>query len=324
MASQAAPGQRLQVGVALPNLGFGMDPSRPDLHRELVLAVAEQAEALGFDSVWVGDHLALPKHPQRPYPYSQDPNFIPSDSPLLDPISTIAFVAGRTRRVKLGFGVLVAPYRHPLVAAKLLSTIDVLSEGRLILGVGVGWMPEEFAATQADFDRRGAATDEWIRFVREAWSADYPEFEGEFYRISGMSVLPKPVQSRVPIWIGGNTNAALRRAVALGDGWDALHALPDALAPRLDELWRLCDRAGRRREEMTVCVRGGPLSLKERPDTDPDRQPLSGTPEQVTETLRAYRDLGVGHVVIGTDRRDRRGALGSMERFAREIMPTIR
>ncbi|MEE9286046.1 MAG: LLM class F420-dependent oxidoreductase [Dehalococcoidia bacterium] len=324
MPGPANRGQPLRFGVALPNLGFGLDARRARQHRDLVLAVAEQADALGFDSVWVGDHLALPTQPRRPYPYSTDGSFLPSDSPLLDPIATIAVVAGRTRRVKLGFGVLVAPYRHPLVAAKLLSTIDVLSDGRLILGVGVGWMPEEFAATGADFQRRGAMTDEWVRFVRETWTADEPEFHGDFYHLSGMSVLPKPLQERVPIWIGGNGSRALRRAAALGDGWDALHALPDALAPRLDELWRLCRENGRDRQEMTVSVRGGPLRLTERPDPDPARSPLSGTPDQVVDTLRAYQALGVGNVVLGIDNKTRASMLDSMERFCREIIPAFR
>ena len=128
-------------GVGLHNLGFGLGQVRPEDHRSIVLDIAQQAEELGFHSVWAGDHVALPGNPSKPYPYSHGGDYrIPSNLPLLDPIATLAVVAGRTRRVKLGFGVLILPYRHPLITAKLLSTIDVLSNGRLILGVGTRWV----------------------------------------------------------------------------------------------------------------------------------------------------------------------------------------
>lgn len=315
----------LQFGVALPNLGFGISPQESEKHRDLVLAAAEQAEALGYDSVWVGDHLALPKNPRLPYPYGAEKTYLASDSPLLDPIATAAFVAGRTKRVKLGFGVLVAPYRHPLVAAKLLATIDVLSSGRVILGVGVGWMPEEFEATGADFKHRGAVTDEWIAYVRAAWASDYPEFHGKFYRISGMSVLPRPAQKPgVPIWIGGVTRAAVRRAALLGDGWDALHTLPEALTGPLAELRRIRREQGLDLKRFAVNIRGGPLRLLERADESPRRQPLTGTREQVLATLRAYEAMGVTSVVLGIEQSDQPGLVRPMERFAREILPTFR
>lgn len=315
----------LQFGVALPNLGFGMDPRRPAEHRDLVLAAADQAEALGFDSIWLGDHLALPRAPSAPYPYAAEPAYLQSESPLLDPIATAAVIAGRTKRVKLGFGVLVAPYRHPLVAAKLLSTLDVLSNGRVILGVGAGWMPEEFQATGAPFAQRGKMTDEWIGYVRAAWTQDFPEFQGRFYQLAGMSVLPRPLQpGGIPILVGGNTPAALRRATLLGDGWDTLHALPEALAPKLAGLRRLREQAGLGHLPFLVSVRGGPLRLSAQRDGSPKRTPLSGTPEQVIETLRRFEALGVTTVVLGADTKDRRASLAAMERFAREIRPALR
>jgi probable F420-dependent oxidoreductase len=308
----------------MPNLGFGMDPRQPQEQRDLVLETAERAEALGFDSVWVGDHLALPKHPRRPYPYAAETTYLPSESPLLDPIATIAVVAGQTRRIRLGLGVLVAAYRHPLVAAKLLSTIDVLSNGRVILGGGAGWMPEEFEAVGAPFERRGALTDEWVRYVRAAWTHDYPEVRGDLFQLSGMSVLPRPVQpGGIPIWIGGNTKAALRRAALLGDGWDTLHTMPEQLAGRLAELRRMRSEHGLASNPFAVSVRGGPLRLATAPDASSRRTPLSGTPEQVVATLRSFETMGVTNVVLGTDQRDRRAILASMERFAREIRPAI-
>jgi probable F420-dependent oxidoreductase len=329
----------LQFGVALPNLGFGMDPRRSMEHRDLVLAAADQAEALGFDSVWLGDHLALPRAPSAPYPYAAQTTYLQAESPLLDPIATAAVVAGRTKRIKLGFGVLVAPYRHPLVVAKLLSTLDVLSGGRVILGVGAGWMPEEFQATGVPFAQRGKMTDEWIAYVRAAWTQDFPEFKGRFYQLAGMSVLPRPLQGGgIPILVGGNTPAALRRAALQGDGWDTLHALPEALAPRLAELRRMRSGAtlgalrvppereqhGLERKPFLVSVRGGPLRLSAQRDDSPQRTPLSGTREQVIETLRQFEAMGVTNVVLGTDTKDRRASLAAMERFAKEVRPAFR
>jgi probable F420-dependent oxidoreductase len=173
---------------------------------------------------------------------------LPADVPLLDPFAVLAAVAGRTQRVRLGFGVAVLPYRHPLVVAKLVASIDALSNGRVILGVGTGWLPEEFDAVGADFHARGRATDAGLEYLRRAFA------DGE---VGGMTVLPTPVQRPgPPIWVGGLAPAALRRAVAHADGWNAPYADPERLAAGIEQLHAECRAAGRAPASIDVSVHG--------------------------------------------------------------------
>src|SRR6478672_470994 len=161
----------MRLGVALGNLGlFAGRPLPGAEHAALVYRIADEAERLGFHSVWAGDHLALPRAPTTPYPYGDAAGLLPADVSLLDPFAVLAAVAGRTERVRLGFGVTVLPYRHPLVVAKLVASIDALSDGRVILGIGTGWMPEEFAAVGADFGARGRDTDAALAYLRRAFA----------------------------------------------------------------------------------------------------------------------------------------------------------
>jgi len=239
----------MNLGVAVGNLGFSIGGLiGPEAHAALVYRLGDEAERLGFHSVWVGDHLALPRTPSTPYPYGGGSVTLNPETSMLDPFAVLAALAGRTRRVRLGLGVLVAPYRHPLVSAKLIASIDALSGGRMIVGVGSGWMPEEFAAVGADFDARGRETDACLRYLNRAFT------EGE---VDGMTVLPKPVQRpRPPIWVGGNAPAAMRRAVAFADGWDAPYADPDSLRAGIDRLHALCRQAGRDPSSLGLSVRG--------------------------------------------------------------------
>ncbi len=316
----------ITFGVALHNLGFGLEGVRPEDHSSIVLDTAVQAEELGFDSVWVGDHVALPQNPSRAYPYGPADEYrIPSDLPLLDPIATLAVVAGRTSRVKLGFGVLVLPYRHPLVTAKLLATLDVLSNGRLILGAGSGWMPEEFEATGAAYEDRDRATDECVRFLREAWTSEdgIPEFEGEFYRLSGMSVLPQPLQKpSIPIWAGGNGKRAMRRAARLCDGWNAVYTEPAVLKPLIDQLRELCRECGRDPEELAISVSGVSFDMGL---LQHGQQQGGGALdfEKVIQGVSAYESLGVDHMILALPMQKPEQGLGRMRDFAREVLPAF-
>ncbi len=210
--------------MALGNLGVNMDgPMEPRAHADLVYAIADAAERLGFHSVWAGDHLALPRRPSTPYPYGDGARTLAADRSLLDPFAVLAALAGRTTHVRLGFGVLVLPYRHPLVTAKWIASLDALSGGRVILGVGTGWMPEEFAAVGADHARRGAATDAALVVLRRAFAdGEVDEADGLPGVRGPLTLLPTPVQRPgPPVWVGGSGGAARRRAVVHGDGWDA-------------------------------------------------------------------------------------------------------
>jgi probable F420-dependent oxidoreductase len=281
----------VHLGVALGNLGVNMAAAmEPAAHAALVYGIGEAAERLGFHAVWAGDHLALPRHPSTPYPYGDGTRMLSADASLLDPFAVLAALAGRTERVRLGFGVLVLPYRHPLVTAKWIASLDALSGGRVLLGVGTGWMPEEFAAVGADHARRGADTDAAIGFLRRTFA------DGE---VDGLTVLPRPVQRPgPPIWVGGSGGAAVRRAVEHGDGWDAPYLDPDELRAGIERLHAACRTAGRDPDSLVVSVRG--LAAD---DVDPS-------------LLAAYERLGVGHVGVTLPVADPARAVAALESLA--------
>ncbi len=230
------------------NLGFAMrEPMEPAAHADLCCQVAIETERLGFHSVWVGDHLTLPLAPGTPYPYGAGGLLNPETS-LLDPFAIQAAVARITDRVGLGFGVAVLPLRGPVVTAKLVATIDALSKGRVILGIGAGWLPEEFEAVGVDFDNRAEATDSGLRYLLRVFESGGTD---------GMTMLPATVQRpHPPLWVGGMGDKAIRRAVELADGWDAPYAEPEKLGPAVQKLHRFCLDAGRDPATIKVAVRG--------------------------------------------------------------------
>jgi len=280
----------MEIGVALGNLGLAMGrPVDPVVHAALVYAIADAAEAHGFDAVWAGDHLALPRRPSTPYPYGTGA-LLDADASLLDPFAVLAALAGRTRRVRLGFGVLVLPYRHPLVTAKLVATIDALSGGRVTLGAGTGWLPEEFAACGADFAARGHDTDACLRYLRTAFAL------GE---VDGMTVLPTPVQRPgPPVWVGGQSAAAIRRAVEFAVVWDAPYVDPDALRDGVGRLRAACADAGRDPDSIGVSVRG------------------LAAADVTSEVVDRYAALGVSHIGVTLPVGDRDLALETLAALA--------
>jgi probable F420-dependent oxidoreductase len=182
--------------------------------------------------MWFADHIIIPRHVQSFYPYAADgaSPFNP-DQPFYEPLSVLNFLAGCTQRIRLGTHVLIIPYRNPVVTAKILATVDVLSGGRLILGAGVGWMAEEFQALGVStYAERGAVTNEYLRLFKALWTQEHPQFQGKYYQVSGVGFQPKPVQQpHPPIWVGGHSAPALRRAATLGDGWMPIGLRPQPL-----------------------------------------------------------------------------------------------
>ena len=300
-------------GCSLPSRGPMASP-------QALRSLAQRAEELSFDSAWVSDHIILPRQVDSFYPYSPDgvPGFNP-DQPYYDPLSTLNFLAGCTHRLRLGTHVLIIPYRNPVLTAKMIATLDTLSEGRVTLGVGVGWMEEEFLAMGLDtFADRGAVTNEYLRLFKELWTKENPEFSGKFVQTSGAGFLPKPVQQpHPPIWIGGHTGPALRRAAELGDGWMPIGLRPPAvlepeeMAAKITQLRRLTVRAGRaedahrgrraagtdcRRPQCRLTVRAGRAEDAVTPcfstgitfnrTPGPSRRMMEGLPEQIAADLR--------------------------------------
>lgn len=318
----------VDFGVSLPSRG-------PLARADVLLRIAEKTEALGFDSVFVTDHVVLPASAGRSvYPYSPTGQF-PGGSAqdYLDPLALLGHLTHATRRVRLGTSVLVIPYRNPLVTAKTLATLDVLSRGRLILGAGAGWWREEFEALAAPpFEERGAVTDEYLRLMRAVWSTDPVSFEGRYYRVRDVFARPRPVQhGGIPVWIGGHTPAALRRAGTLGDGWHPIGQRPPAMLPpdgyaaAVARLHAHARAAGRDPAAIALTLRV-PMELRSPRARPPagDRPLFQGTPAEVLADLQRYRALGVGHVVFDPVRQDLRAWLGTLERFAADVRPALR
>src|SRR5579863_4826552 len=222
----------MQLGIHLPQAGSQASP-------ELIRRHAIRAEALGLSDLWVSEHIIVPR---KEFPRS----------PLFyDPILTLTWVAAVTKRVRLGTSVLVLPMRHPLPLAKELATLHNLSEGRLILGVGVGWLEPEFAALGVPFKERGRRMDEGIAMMRAVWSQDPVTFEAKTIasEIRDMTMLPQPV-SPIPMWFGGSSDAALKRTTRIGDGWHGSRETPEQAAPIVQRL-----RAERPGADFTVSMR---------------------------------------------------------------------
>jgi probable F420-dependent oxidoreductase len=291
---------------------------------------AEQAEALGYDTVWFSDHIVIPTEVKSFYPY--DPSgrmaFKP-DEPYWEPLTVIGFVAGRTSRVRLGTSVLVLPYRNPIVTAKMLSTLDVLSNGRVTLGAGVGWMAEEFHAIGLDtYARRGAYSDECIRILRELWTKDNPSFQGEFHQFSNIRCEPRPLQpGGIPIWVGGHTPQAIRRAARLGNGWQPLVQRPPADLPpaemreKITQLRAFAQEAGRDPQEITLAM-GSSIQFTDGTATG-QRSLFTGTPAQVVEAIQGYQALGIQNFRCDFPSPSIDDLLRAMERFATEVRPRL-
>jgi len=278
--------------------------------RATLLGFARRVEALGFDSLWVSDHVVLPWRVTSRYPYNATGDFpLAPDTPFLEPLTALAVVAGVTERIALGTSVLVLPHRHPVLLAKMLATLDQLSGGRVILGAGVGWMQEEIDLLGGDYRRRGAWSNEAIRVMRACWREPRPRFDGEFFRFDEIGVEPKPVRRDIPIWIGGDTAAALRRVAEFGDGWHAAFPTPQSLEATLPSLREACRRVGRDIASVTLSARVG-LAAKRPAD------------EALAE-LKALRDLGVVHVILESRARQLDEMAALYEKFAREIRPRL-
>lgn len=244
----------MRLGLHALGIGAGA-------RREVIDAVATAAEARGFSRIWFGEHVVMVDEGKSPYPYSPDGQIaVPAEADWLDPLVGLSFAAAATQRIELATGVLLLPEHNPVLLAKQVASLDVLSGGRLNLGVGVGWSREEFAALGVPFERRGARADEYAAAMRVLWREDIASFDGEFVGFESVRVNPKPTRGRkVPILVGGNTDAALRRVAAWGDGWYGFNLSVDAIRERIAVLEELCREKGRdvRELDLAVALDGG-------------------------------------------------------------------
>jgi probable F420-dependent oxidoreductase len=310
----------MRYGFYLPTRGATATP-------EALEQLLGRGEALGFDSVVIADHIVFPVTIRSKYPYTVDGAF-PGHGDALEQLTLMAFVAGKTRTLRLITSVMILPHRNPVVTAKMLATIDVLSRGRVTVGVGVGWLREEFEALGApDFDRRGAVSDEYIRIFKTLWTSTPASFDGDFYSFETIKFEPQPVQRpHPPIWIGGHSRAALRRVARLGDGWHPVGANPAIpLGPKdfaasLDELRRLCDAERRDLARLTISMKA-PLYDEGKALAGVDRRPFAGTPQQVVDDIGGYARLGVSELIFDFRSENLPASLERMDRFATTIKP---
>ena len=309
----------MEFGVFLPISGRAAS-------RTTLMQAARQAESLGYDSVWAADRIIIPWEIKTTYPYSKEATFIvPPDRPFLEPLTCLAFLAGCTEKIQLGMSVMVMPYRHPLYWAKIATTIDQLSSGRLIMGVGVGWMEEEFVAMGAPFDERGKVSDEQLTLLKQLWTEEHITFHSKYYQIDNIAFSPKPFQKpRIPIWVGGEGKPAQRRAGVYGDAWFPyfVRITPKELAKRFDNVRVEARMAGRDADEIifACCL---PIELT--PDDVPQEEDyLKGSIAQVTQALRKFQAVGVAHIGLQFMIPHWPQRQEQIERFAKEVLPGLK
>lgn len=311
----------MQFGVCLPTYAFGVQPSR-----EVIEAVALAAERFGYDSVWASDHILAPRDKPR---YGN----------LYEAITTLTYVAGITRRVRLGTSVLVLPQRDPRLVAKQVATLDALSGGRVILGLGAGWMEDEFKNLGADFQTRGRRMDEAIRVMKVLWTDPDPRFEGKFYRFGGVFCEPRPVQpGGPPLWIGGYSEATLRRTATVGDALHADDMPTDQLAAMAERLQALARAAGRsvavtlrRTVDMRpAAVEAGRLARPSEAGgiragrwSGGTAGALTGSRAEIVEAVAQAAAAGVSHFICQFEHTTQEEHLASIEVFAQSVIPGL-
>ena len=292
----------MRYGVAIPHANRFAAP-------DAIRAMARAVEELGFDSLWVSDHVIVP----------EGSSYIPE---LMDePLATLAYLAGETSHVTIGVSVLIVPYRDPVFTAKFLSTVDYLSNGRLVVGVGAGWLQEEFEALSVPFEERGPRTDEYLRVFRNLWETETSSFEGKWKRYTNMRMFPKAASERrgtIPIWVGGNGDPSIRRAAELGDGWHPINLGPAEFPSFVDKYRAQCERFGR--QPGPICLRHMPGG-RTRPDGG--NWPLTGTPDEQAADIRAYAAAGLDELMLSLPARSVPELVSELRTFMREVAPRV-
>jgi probable F420-dependent oxidoreductase len=287
--------------IGLSAIGFGTLAAPA-----LIRTVVTNAERLNFSTIWAPEHVVLlDRHTSR-YPYSTASGgefLAPADIAINDPLPTLTFAAACTSRIRLATGICLVPEHNPLVLAKTVATVDYLSGGRMILGVGIGWLAEEFQALGIPFERRAHRTREYIEAMRRLWCDDHSSYRGEFVQFENVRSYPKPVQPKLPVWFGGESGPALRRVAEYGDGWFGLNVSPQEAASKIRRIEQLLGENGRQRSEVELAV-------------SPYLRPITA------DDLKRYRDAGADEVelVFLEAPQNEREIVQQLERLAREFV----
>jgi len=301
--------------VHLPHLGR-------DVGRNSLIEFAQTAEKVGIHSAWASDHVCWPAEYKSKYPYSSDGSFpAPAGLGWLDPIGTLLFVAGCTDQIRLGFTVLILPYRPPVATAKQLATIDVVSEGRLILGVGVGWMREEAEVLGMPWDNRGRRSDEQLEIFEALFREEAPSYDGNYYSFPEVRFEPKPIQQPLPVWVGGNSQAAFRRTARFGHAFHAAFEPLDVVKREWGQVREACEAIGRDPDELDLSLR----MFLDPNETMELAKSIGGSSDQMVETIGLCQEIGITHVLLdpvargGID-----GRLGALTDFMSDVASQIK
>jgi probable F420-dependent oxidoreductase len=294
----------MKLGLHLPQIG-------PDARPEVIARVAKRAEDSGYASLWVSDHILVPAAGGEIPPIEN-----------LEPVATLAYVAAITSTIRLATSVLVLPYRNPIHLAKELAALDILCDGRLVIGAASGWLEAEFRALGAPYEKRGEYTDEAIRLMRALWSNATPSFRGKFFSVRGMLFGPRPARGFIPIWIGGTSRRAIRRAVELGDGWHGTRMRPEQIEERIRWLKEIAARSGRSLDGFTLSHRVYVGIAERRIETGGYIDGLLAPPGELADYLNRFAALGIDELLITPL------AAGDLldtflDRFEREVRPRL-
>src|SRR5271169_3602763 len=314
--------------------GFGAPVSGPLSTPDNLARIAAEGEAMGYDFTTISDHVVIPRDIEAKYPYSDTGEFPGrSRGDRHEQLTAVAFVAGKTSRLRLVTSVTVVPHRPAVLQAKMLATIDVLSNGRLTFGIGAGWMKEEFQALGVPpFPERGSVTDEYLMACRELWTKDDPRFEGRYVKFANILFEPKPVQKPYPpIWVGGESGPALRRTARLGDGWYPIGTNPqnplDSLTryqAGVERLRRMTAEAGRDPKAVGLTLRCTVFGETAPPQAgDGEHRLFAGPPALVAADIKAFKEFGVGHVDFNFDGATADTMTANMRRFRDDVLAKV-
>jgi len=315
-------------------IGFNAPTSGPLIEPDSLLRIITEGEALGFDYVTISDHIMVPRNLESKYPYTDTGEFpAGTQAAWLEQLATTAFIAAATKKLRFVLSVMVVPHRPAVLTAKLLSTIDFLSKGRLTLGIGVGWCREEFEAIgAAPFDDRGHVTDEWMAACKELWTAEHPKFAGKYVKFDDVVFTPKPIQQPIPIWVGGESAPALRRTVRYANGWYPVGTNPQfpmntvsRFRAGLARFRGFAEKAGRDPAGITVALRvlGGPRA-RPRGSIDGEAVMFTGDAPDWVGDIKALAEMGVTAVDVRLFGATTDSTVDNMRRFRDSVMEKLR